>query len=150
MSQPIAFTSTTPRFALPFLFAGQAQKEFFVNEGFATIDALLHPVVEGLLSVPPATYQAGNAWIVANNAEAAWEGKDAQLAVSDGSDWRFVAPSLGMNVYDLSLGQIRHFDGQWQLPISPTAPAGGAVVDNEARAAILQLVDALRLIGLLA
>lgn len=32
MTEPVVFTSASPRFAIPLLFAGQAQKEVFVNE----------------------------------------------------------------------------------------------------------------------
>ena len=36
----------TPRWALPFLFAGQAQKEMFHNEALVRIDALVHGIAQ--------------------------------------------------------------------------------------------------------
>jgi hypothetical protein len=35
MSDPLTFENSSPRFGLPFLYVGQAQKEFYVNEALA-------------------------------------------------------------------------------------------------------------------
>jgi len=64
MSDPTSFTLTTPRFGLPFLFSGQAQKEVSVNEAHALADMLLHPCIAGELAAPPASPSAGDCWLV--------------------------------------------------------------------------------------
>jgi hypothetical protein len=54
-----------------------------------------------------------------------------------------------MRVLDRSTGQdVRYLDG-WQRPIAPAAPAGGATVDGEARAAVIALIEALVAGGIL-
>ena len=61
MSDPLVFTARSARFDLPFLFAAQAQKETGVNEGFARIDALMAPAIEGKAASPPASGAEGGA-----------------------------------------------------------------------------------------
>ena len=56
----------TPRFALPFILPGQAQKELFHNEALVRIDLALHPAVEGApAAAPPADPEEGRCWVVA-------------------------------------------------------------------------------------
>ena len=109
MTEPVAFDTTTPRQALPMLVAGQAQKEFFVNEAFARIDALLHPVVEGVASTPPASPASGESWVVADPASDEWAGHAHALASWDGGQWTFCAPTEGLQVFDRTLGARRVF-----------------------------------------
>lgn len=68
MSDPFLFDSTTPRFGLPLLFAGQAQKEAFVNEAHALADALIHCAVEGEATAPPGAPVDGTSWLVGSPA----------------------------------------------------------------------------------
>lgn len=149
MTQPIAFETLSARHALPLLVAAQAQKEFFVNEAFARIDALLHPVVQGELGEPPGSPLAGDSWVVASPASGSWQGHEDRLATWDGSQWTFCSPSEGMHVFDRSNGQRLAYSAGWRRPARPPVPAGGAVVDAEARAAIGAIVDMLATLAII-
>lgn len=54
-----------------------------------------------------------------------------------------------MRVWDRARQQIvlRNVGG-WQVPEAPPGPAGGATIDDEARAAIVNLIASLRLAGI--
>ena len=150
MTNPIVFTSASARFGLPLLFAGQAQKEAFVNEAHALTDALLHPAIEGVADDPPASPVAGESWLVGNAPSGVWTGHPGELASYQAGEWIFVQPRDGMRVLDRSTDQEIRFRGGWLRPTAPAAPAGGTVVDAEARAAVTDLVAALIEAGLLA
>jgi hypothetical protein len=148
MSQPLTFDTSSPRFGLPLLFAGQSQKEVFVNEALALTDALLHCAIEGTASVPPASPAEGDNWLVDAAASGDWLGQDGAIACRQGGNWLFVIPRVGMRVYDRSAGQVRLYDGGWIAPSAPASPSGGTVVDTEARAAIDALVSAIQSAGI--
>lgn len=150
MPDPVVFTSATPRHALPLLFAGQSQKEAFVNEAHALTDALLHPAIEGEASDPPAEPVEGECWLVGSAASGEWNGEDGKLACREAGNWLFVAPCDGLSVLDKSSGQQLRFCDGWQVAEPPAEPTGGATEDAEARAAIVGLIDALRVAGVFA
>lgn len=150
MSDPISFTSATPRFALPLLFAGQSQKEFYVNEAHALTDALLHAACEGEAVDPPATPTEGDAWLVAAGATGDWAGEDGKLASRQAGNWLYAAPTDGMRLFDRSTGQMLLYRNGWQRPAPPASPSGGAIIDAEARAAIADLISALASAGIFA
>ncbi|MXP40058.1 DUF2793 domain-containing protein [Altererythrobacter soli] len=149
MTDPISFPSATPRFSLPLLFAGQAQKEFSVNEAHALCDALLHAACEGEATAPPAEPADGETWIVGSGATGDWAGEDGRIAARQSGNWLFVEPLDGMRLFDRATGQVLLYRGGWQRPAAPAAPSGGVVTDAEARAAIAELISALQDAGVL-
>lgn len=148
MTDPIIFASTSPRFGLPLLFSAQAAKEAFVNEAFAISDALLHCSVEGEATTPPAIPVDGENWLVAPDATGEWAGHDGTLACRQAGNWLFVSPRDGLRIFDRSVAQEQLFSGSWRKASAPVEPLGGMTVDAEARAAITNLVAALRVLGI--
>ena len=149
MSDPVTFTSVTPNIGLPLLLAGQSQKEFFVNQSLALLDALQGGSVRASLAAPPAA-QDGDCYRIVAPATEAWAGCEDHLAVWIGGDWHFIAPREGMGVFDIAAGHGLVFRSGWQRGLAPAVPTGGVIVDSQARAAILQLIQSLRAIGILA
>lgn len=149
MTDPVQFSSRTPRHDFPTLVAGQAQKELYVNEALARIDTLLHPCAEGEADSPPTAPQIGETWIVGGNASGDWLGMEGSLAAWDGDQWTFCAPTAGTQVHVQSTGTRWVYDSGWQAPVRPAAPSGGATIDSEARTALLALIDALANVGII-
>lgn len=149
MSVPISFASTAPRFKLPLLFSGQAQKEVFVNEAFGLTDALLHCAIEGISTTPPTTPIDGTNWLVGTGGTGAWAGMDGTIACLQSGNWIFVTPRDGVNVLNRATGQTIHFAGSWQTPAFVASPTGGTTIDTQARTAIVGLITALQTAGIL-
>lgn len=150
MTDPISFSDTSPRFALPLLFAGQSQKEVTVNEALLNADILLHPTVEGFATTAPSAPAAGQCWIVGTGATGVLAAEAGRIMAWSDGGWRFVTPRDGMRVYDLSVGAHRIFaGGAWRIAASPAIPSGGSVVDAQSRTAISALIAALRTGGII-
>lgn len=150
MTNPIAFPSSTSHFGLPLLFAGQAQKEFFVNQALVLLDALGQRSVLATLADPPLSHSDGDSYRIAASATGAWSEHVDKLAISVGGSWHFVAPDEGMMLFDRATGQWLWFRSGWQSAPAPALPTGGAVIDAEARALLAQIVAMLQSAGLLA
>lgn len=149
MVDPIAFASSTPALALPLLIAGQAQKEFFVNEALWMLDALHARSVIASLSAPPTAAVEGACYRVTAPASGSWTGEEDRIAVRIAGGWRFVTPADGWLVFDRAAGRLVIFRSEWHPATIIAAPTGGAVVDNEARAALNALIAALGTMGVL-
>ena len=150
MIEPITFPSATSHFSLPLLFTGQAQKEFFLNQSFAMIDALLQASVLASLAEPPATPVDGSCYRILVAASGDWAGHDDEIAIRLGGTWHYIAAQDGMMVFDRAGGAFLHYDSGWHAASEPVGPTGGAFVDAEARLAISGLIQALRNVGIFA
>ena len=163
-------TDATPRFALPFIVPGQAQKELFHNEALTRIDLLVQAAVEGApLAAAPAAPLEGQCWIVAPGADGPWSGRDNHLAMWTQGGWRFGAPAPGMRVWTKASGYWVHWKGAcWsagELPATGVfvngqqvvgsrkpailSPSGGTTIDAEARTALGQVIATLMSHGLI-
>lgn len=161
----------TPRFSLPLLAPGQAQKEVTHNEALTLADLLLAPVVElvGLVTVP-ANPLPGKGWTVGTGAIGAWSGQDGKLAYWTDGGWRFVTAVIGMTIWSVADNQpVRYTSSGWQIGqlsassvtiggnqivgarlAAVASPTGGATVDTEARGAIESILSRLHTHGLIA
>ncbi|WP_347302752.1 DUF2793 domain-containing protein [Croceibacterium sp. TMG7-5b_MA50] len=150
MADTISFAATSARHGLPLIFPGQVQKEFFVNEAHALIDALLHPVLLGTATSPPSNMQDGDCWIVGAGATGEWAGRANMLACRQAGTWLYAKPCEGLKAYDRKTGQeLRYSNGRWSGAVAVTKVQGGATVDAEARSAIAGLIAALTHAGIL-
>ena len=142
MPDPL-FDSRTPRLELPLLFAGQSQKEGFVNELAARLDAAVHGAIEAELALPPASPIDGQCWLVTAGATDDWLGQAGKVAARQAGNWLFLTPRDGMKLLNRASGQEIRFSNGWKAALRPAAVAGGNTIDSEARAAIAAIVAAL-------
>lgn len=162
--------TATPRLALPFLSAGQAQKEFTHNEALQTLDVVAAAAVEeGPLDTPPSSPVLGACYIVGSAPTDAWAGSPQALAAYTSGGWRLIAAIEGMSVYIKAAAVwAKYRSGAWEIGMLrgssvviggeqvvgaraaaiPSA-TGGATVDAEARSAVDQILAALRQHGLI-
>jgi len=149
VAQPLTFNATTETFALPLLFAGQAQKEFYINQALLLIDTLLQGCVDDSLTTPPASASDGETYRIETGATGHWQGRDGTIAISVGQSWHYVAPKDGMRIYDRTANQLLFFQSIWHMASVPAEPQGGTTIDAEARATLAQVVEAMRDVGIL-
>ncbi|UYY57536.1 DUF2793 domain-containing protein [Sphingomonas sp. S2-65] len=162
--------SATPRLGLPMLAAGQAQKEMTHNEALLLLDILVGGAVAGVDAVdPPQEAESGQCWILGSQPAGAWQDHPYAVAAWTLGGWRFVAPRDGMRLWvSADRGFALFRDGIWHLGEAHgkvfvegtqvvgkrlpavAEPAGGMVVDGPARAAIVAVLEALRVHGLIA
>jgi hypothetical protein len=140
------------------------------NEALQTLDLLVAGAVEEPpRATPPANPTLGACYIVDAAASDVWSGKSACVAGWTGGGWRFVEPTEGMRLIVRSTAtEAAYRDGSWELGAvrgsalliggeqvvgarmpAIASPAGGAVIDAEARAALDAILVAMRVHGLI-
>lgn len=120
-------------------------------------------------STPPAAPVAGQSFIVSSSPSGEWASFPDHVAAYTGGGWRYIPPISGMCFYVRSEQTPAHYrDGVWEIGTvrasslvvagdqvvgsraAPIAnPAGGSVIDVEARAALTAVLSALRSHGLI-
>ena len=150
MPEPVITTARTARHGFPHLFPGQAQKEAFVNEALARLDALLHLTVIDERAEPPSSPLPGDCHIIAPGPTGAWSGHAGAIASWAHGQWLFSAPSEGMRAFDVASGcvAVHTAAGGWRRVPAPAPPAGGTAPDAEARAALAGVIEGLRDLGI--
>lgn len=161
---------STDRLSLPLLVPGQAQKELSHNEALQLLDVVVAAAVEEpARNDPPSAPNPGQCYIVGDTPSGDWSQHGGQLAAFTGAGWRFVAPAIGASVLVKTLGTSATYGvGGWELgtiradrvmvdgnqvvgarSAAVADPAGGTVIDAEARAALIGILSALRQHGLI-
>jgi hypothetical protein len=163
--------SKTNRLKMPFISPGQAQKEWVHNEALQILDAVACAIIEEpARNDPPETPAVGSSFIIGAAPTGSWAGKAGQLATMSEGGWRYLVPVDGLSVL-IRTSQLRadYFAGSWEIGVTRASsveiggeqvlssqaaaiasPSGGATIDAEARAAIDQVLAALRGHGLIA
>lgn len=147
MTTPIIFPSETSAFSLPLLFAGQAQKEFFINQSISMIDAVLQFAVVSSQPDPASDPAEGSCYRITAPSTGEWSGHEDELAMRIGDAWVFVSPHSGLRVFDRETRSNVYYDSGWHSATEPAVPSGGGVVDSDLRQTVAELIEALRLIG---
>lgn len=138
------------RHGLPFLAVTQAYKEIAHNEALARIDALLHPVIEGMAAAPPVLLvsDAGQSWLVRESSAGEWQGRNGQIAYWTGGSWRYIEPTQSMRVRNRATAtDLVRIGNEWIAAPVISNPQAGAVIDVEARAAIMSVLSHFKTIG---
>lgn len=149
-------SEVSARLGLPLLVPGQGQKDVTHNEALVLLDILVQPVVQSAsVAVPPEAVMEGMCWLVPQNASGIWGNRAGAMACWTAGGWRFVEASEGWIVWVVDQGvAMRHQQGAWQQVTTAgtpvVSPAGGSVVDVEARGAIDAILDRLVSAGVIA
>jgi hypothetical protein len=140
------------------------------NEALLALDALVGGVVEEPhRTSPPSNPQPGQTYIVADGAVGEWAELGGKILTFTEAGWRQQGPAEGQSFLIRSTGVRATFhEGVWELGLvgatsvmvggvrvvgsrsgAIASPVGGTVVDNEVRACVTEMLNALRSHGLM-
>jgi hypothetical protein len=148
MTTEVIYSATCPRFKLPLLYAGQSQKEIFVNEATSIIDALLHCAIEDELTSPPTAPNNGANWLISKGATGEWQNMDGKLACRQSGNWIYVTPVDGMTLFNRSSGQRMVYLSGWNKPktLDPIPPT--TAMDPTIKSSLNSIIEALKYFGI--
>jgi hypothetical protein len=159
------------RLGAPLIQPAQVDKATTHNEALALLDVAISATIDGfLVDTPPASPAVGNCYVIGANPTGAWTGHARALAGYTEGGWRFIAAIEGLTALDKASGEPAIFRaGAWEKGQARVAklsiggnqvvgargaavvdPAGGTIIDAEARAAIVAVLARLRAHGLIA
>ncbi len=109
--------ANTPRLNMPYLVAGQAQKEITHNDALNDLDSLAQiSVINRTTATPPAAPAEGDSYIIAASPTGAWAG-NANAVASYYSGWRIKPAKAGWMAYVQAEAIFYMFDGNTWWPL---------------------------------
>ncbi len=97
---------------LPYIMPSQAQKHVTHNEAIRALDAIVQLSVKDRdLSVPPASPQEGERFLVAASPVAAWAVKEGRIAAWQDGAWAFLTPRAGWLLWVEDENRLVVYDG---------------------------------------
>ena len=117
----------TPRFGLPYIVQGQAQKEVTHNEALNQLDALIDLyLLDRDLAAPPGSPTDGDTYLIAASPTGAWTGHAWEISCCLDGAWRFYTPTKGLFAYVADEGAILVYAGtswvNWNTLLSFQGP----------------------------
>lgn len=116
--------TTTPKLGLGYIASSQAQKEITHNEALNDLDCLVKTsVISTALATPPASPNAGDAYIVAAAPTGAWSGCANHVACYYGG-WTLKAPKAGWTAWAEDQNRLLYYTGTtWATLTTPQIDA---------------------------
>jgi Protein of unknown function (DUF2793) len=112
----------TPKLMMPYIVAGQAQKEITHNDALNDVDGLVQlSVINRTTATPPASPLEGDSYIIAPSPTGVWAGNAGAIA-SYYSGWRIKQPKVGWQAYLQDEGVMCIYDGtMWNASLNTQA-----------------------------
>ena len=109
----------SPRLNMPLIMPSQAQKHVTHNEALVILDALVQSGIAAFdATTPPGDPAEGALYALGSTPTGDWAGAANQLALRQGSGWRFLTPQAGWRAWDLGAGRLMVFDGSAWSPLA--------------------------------
>jgi hypothetical protein len=129
----------SPNLLLPYIMPSQAQKHVTHNEAIRMLDALVQlAVLDRDLTMPPASPQEGDRYIVAEGGTGEWAGREGTIAARQDGAWTFFTPCAGWLAWVRDEALLLAFDGTGWMATTAGAPIFGvnASADETNRLAV--------------